>query len=528
MKEILLEMGLDEADDEASVARALARKLGTSVADLPACHLVKRAIDARRHRVRFQLVFELGEPEQPPEALGGAQPREVDHQYEVVIVGGGPAGLFCAYELARRGIGATVIDRGKLVQPRRRDLKGLTRHGRVDPDSNYCFGEGGAGTYSDGKLYTRAHKRGNVRDVLELLATHGAPRRILTDARPHIGSNILPKVVTALREHLEQVGVRFVFEDRVTNIVTVGHGSERRVAGVELMSGRSLPAQQLVLATGHSARDIYELLARLEVLLVPKAFALGVRIEHPQPAINQIQYGKYAGHPKLPSASYRLAATVDGRGVFSFCMCPGGFIVPAATEVDGLVVNGMSLSRRDSPFANSGLVVAVEPEDWEKLGFGGVLGGIEFQRALERSALVAGGGDLRAPSTRVTDFLGKKGSTDVPKSSYVPGVTASNIRDVLDITGLPLSSRIEGALREFERTMRGYVTSAAQLVGVESRTSSPVRIPRDPGTLQSPTVVGLYPSGEGAGYAGGIMSAAVDGIQIARAVEQSALGKVAC
>lgn len=518
--EVQLELGLDDAEDSLSLASALARRLGVSAEDLPPFRLVKRSIDARRHRVRFQLVVELGAPALAS-ALGGEPLREVDQRAEVVIVGGGPAGLFCAYELARRGIGSTVIDRGKPVQPRRRDLKGLNRHGRVDPDSNYCFGEGGAGTYSDGKLYTRAHKRGNVRDVLELLAVHGAPERILTDARPHIGSNILPKVVTTLREHLEQVGVRFLFESRLTSILTEGQGGERRVAGVEIIGGQTLPARHLILATGHSARDIYELLARLQVELEPKAFALGVRIEHPQPCINQIQYGRFAGHPKLPSASYRVAATVKGRGVFSFCMCPGGFIVPASTELDGLVVNGMSLSRRDSPFANSGLVVGVEPEDWQRLGFNGVLGGLEFQRAFERTAMLAGGGELRAPATRVTDFLARRASSDVPKSSYIPGVTASDIGDVLNVTGLPLAERVRTALLEFEKTLRGYVTADAQLIGMESRTSSPLRIPRDRETLQARSLLGLYPASEGAGYAGGIMSAAVDGIQIAQAVQRT-------
>lgn len=513
--ELTLELGLDDAEDPAALRARVARQLRVPEAELPALVVRKRSLDARRGRLRFHLLVELGAR---PEPLGGAPPREVAGAPRVIVVGEGPAGLFCAYELARRGVAALVVDRGKLVQPRRHDLKGLNRHGKVDPDSNYCFGEGGAGTYSDGKLYTRAHKRGPVRDVLELLALHGAPEAVLVEARPHIGSNRLPKVVTALRERLAGVGQQFRFGARVTSLVTRPRGDAREIAGVRLADGSELSADAVVLATGHSARDVFELLLEAGVRLEPKPFALGVRIEHPQPVVNRIQYGRAELHPKLPNASYRLACQVDGRGVFSFCMCPGGWIVPASTEPGALVVNGMSLARRDSPFANAGLVVGLEPHDWEAAGFHGPLGGIALQHVIERAAFDAGGGELRAPAVRAVDFVERRASADVPDTSYVPGTVPADLASVLDTAGLALADRLRRALVEFNQSMHGYLTNDAALVGVESRTSSPVRVPRHPETLESPDLPGLFPAGEGAGYAGGIVSAALDGIRIAARV----------
>lgn len=507
--EIELELGLDEPDDEVSLRARAAKKLGVAIEAIPFAALRKRSIDARRGRVVFHVVIGLAPDAHP---LAEPMPREVGGPARVAIVGDGPCGLFAAYQLARRGIASVVIDRGKTVQPRRHDLKGLQREGRVDPDSNYCFGEGGAGTYSDGKLYTRSHKRGPVRDVLEILALHGAPAAILIDARPHIGSNKLPKVITAIRARLEACGTRFEFGARVVDLVI----RERRARGVVLAGGHTIEADAIVLATGHSARDVLEMLLRAGVSLEPKAFALGVRIEHPQRRINRIQYGRAADHPRLPNASYRVAHD----GVFSFCMCPGGWIVPASTEPDALVVNGMSLSRRDSPYANSGLVVACEVADWERAGFSGPLGGIDLQRAIERAAMDAGGGMLRAPATRASDFLAKRSSASVPETSYLPGLRATDVAEVLDAAGVRFADRLRGALRAFDRRMPGYAAEDAVLVGVESRTSSPVRIPRDPTTLQSPDLPGLHPAGEGAGYAGGIVSAALDGMRIADAIAE--------
>jgi uncharacterized FAD-dependent dehydrogenase len=518
-RELELVLGLDDPDDEASLRAHAARALATDADDLPPVRLLKRSLDARGGRARFHLLVEVGG--ETPTALALPEPQTVDDARRVVIVGDGPAGLFCAYELARAGIGSLVLDRGKPVQPRRRDLRGLTQEGRVDPDSNYCFGEGGAGTYSDGKLYTRSHKRGDVRDVIEILARHGASAAILTDARPHIGSNRLPQVIGALRAHLEDVGVAFAFESRVTGIA---RGASGRVRGVVLADGREIGADAVVLATGHSARDVLELLDAAGVRLEPKGFALGVRIEHPQELIDGLQYGVAAGHPRLPSAAYRLAYNEGGHGVFSFCMCPGGFVVPAATEPDGLVLNGMSLSRRDSRFANSGLVVAVEPEELGRAGLSGPLAGVELQRRVERAAKLAGGAGLRAPATRADDFLAGRASASVPDSSYQPGLTPGDVAVVLDASGLPLAARLRTALAVFGRRMRGFAGQDAVLLGVESRTSSPVRVPRDPQTYQSPDVPGLYPCGEGAGYAGGIVSAALDGMRIARALA-GALGR---
>ncbi len=412
------------------------------------------------------------------------------------------------------------------MQPRRRDLKVLNQQGLVDSDSNYCFGEGGAGTYSDGKLYTRSHKRGNVRDVIEVLALHGAPscdpgrRSTRTSARI-----CLPQVVTAIREHLESVGVEFRFGARVTELVVDAGGpspDRRRAPG-----GRQRDRRERGRA-GHGslgARRLRHAGARGGVRSSPSPSRSGVRIEHPQPLMNRIQYGSAAGHPKLPAAAYRLVAEVEARGVFSFCMCPGGWVVPASTEVDGLVVNGMSLSRRDSPFANSGLVVAVELEDLAGAGLTGPLAGVELQRRVEREALSAGGGALVAPGTRATDFVAGRASSTLPKSSYVPGLAAGDVASVLDIAGIPIADRLRRALREFDRRMRGYLSEEAVLIGVESRTSCPVRVPRHPETLESMDLGGLYPAGEGAGFAGGIVSAAVDGLrigeQIARRFELS-------
>jgi uncharacterized FAD-dependent dehydrogenase len=518
-EEIALELGLDEPQDEASLRLLVQKKLGVSAAAIPGVVVEKRSLDARRGRVRFHLQVALANPAARPK-LGGLPLREVRERPRVIVVGDGPTGLFCAYQLARHGIAARVLDRGKPVQPRRHDLKALNKLGQVDGDSNYCFGEGGAGTYSDGKLYTRSHKRGNVRDVIELLAVHGAPESILSDARPHIGSNRLPKVVTTLRERLQAVGQQFEFGARVVGLVIDARGGRKVARGVRLADGRELEADAVVLATGHSARDVFEWLVEAGLTLEAKPFALGVRIEHPQPLINRIQYGSAADHPQLPNAAYRIAETVEGRGVFSFCMCPGGWVVPASTTPGELVVNGMSLSRRDSPYANSGLVVGIEPGDWTKAGFSGPLAGVQLQRRLERAAFTAGGGTLVAPATRATDFLARRASSTLPESSYIPGLIGCNVAEVLDTVGVDLSSRLRAALSRFARSMPGYVSEEAVLIGVESRTSSPVRVPRDAQTLASPEIDGLYPAGEGGGYAGGIVSAALDGMRVADALIQ--------
>ncbi len=516
--ELELALDLDELEEPNALRALVARRLRRPVDEVPMPVVVRRAIDARHGGVRFRIRVALAAD--VPVQSSGPVPRDVEGSPQVVIVGDGPAGLFCAYELACYAIRAIVIERGKTVRPRRHDLKSVLQRGHVDPESNYCFGEGGAGTYSDGKLYTRATKRGDVRRMLELLVAHGAPRDIMVDARPHVGSNNLPKVVSALREHLEQVGVEFRFNTRVVAL-DVDHGrSPRAVRGVQCADGAMIGADAVVIATGHSARDVYEWVASAGCQLEPKSFALGLRCEHPQALINRAQYGRYAGHPRLPNAAYQLVHSDQGQGVFSFCMCPGGFIVPLTTEPDAVVVNGMSLSRRDSPFANAGIVASINPEDWRAAGFDAILGGLELQRALEQAAFSAGCGALRAPAARVTDFMAGRASSILPQCSYQPGLTSVNLDDVLAVARLPIAQRIRSGLQAFSCQIRDYITDQAVLVGVESRTSSPVRIPRDPESMQSLDVAGLYPVGEGAGYAGGIASAALDGIRAAQKLAQ--------
>jgi uncharacterized protein len=517
-----IKVDLAYANDEEHLRALVARRLRQDPRSLGPIHVARRSIDARGGKVQFQLRVALGATK-APESLGLPEPRAVRPGKHVIIVGAGPAGLFAAYELARHGFGSTIIDRGKQVQPRRRDLALLNRGVAVHDDSNYCYGEGGAGTYSDGKLYTRADKRGDVRDVLEILVRHGANPDILVNARPHIGSNRLPKVIAALRDHLLACGVVFEFEARVVDLVVSGDGPSRRARGVRLADGRELMGDAVVIATGHSARDVFHMLAAHGAELEAKPFAVGVRIEHPQPLIDRAQYGRFAGHPNLPAAYYRLAETVDDRGVFSFCMCPGGWIVPAMTSNEELVVNGMSLSKRDSPFANSGLVVGIDPSDVRAAGHDGPLGGIELQRRIEARAMELGGGGLRAPSTLARDFISERRSETARGTSYLPGLTPGNLEAALDAGGVPVARRLREALRSFDSKMTGYAGPEAQLVGVETRTSSPVRVVRDPRSLECRGIHDLFPAAEGAGYAGGIVSAAMDGQRIARRLAESFL-----
>jgi hypothetical protein len=512
-REVELVLRPDVAADATALREAAARAAHLPPDAIAEVRVLRRALDARRG-VRMRLwvrVVLVGEDEPPATAPSPPQFPPMRRGRPVIIVGDGPAGMFAALRLAERGLPAVIVERGKAVQARRRDLAELNKRGIVDPESNYCFGEGGAGTYSDGKLYTRAQKRGPVAWVLQQLVAHGADAAILLEARPHIGSNRLPRVVTALRETLAGAGIETRFGCRVIDLET----ERGRVTGVRLADGGTLAGAAVVLATGHSARDVYALAARAGAPLAAKAFAVGVRVEHPQSLIDRAQYGADAGRYALPAASYRLATTVDDRGVFSFCMCPGGWIVPTTTEPDAVVVNGMSLARRDSPFANSGIVVALEPEDTAALGYPGPTGGTELQAALEHLAFALGGGAQVAPAQRLPDFLAGRPSADLPRCSYRPGVRAA----ALDRELPPfVASRLRAGLRRFARTIRGYDTREAVVVGVETRSSSPVRIVRDPGTLASPSLAGLYPCGEGAGYAGGIVSAALDGLTVAEAV----------
>ncbi len=481
-----------------------------------ACHLpggqargariVKRSIDARSRqplvRLRVEVSTEAEFPE-PHRALPVLP--DVRKGSPVIIAGCGPAGLFTALGCIRRGLRPIILERGKDVRARRRDLAAINREHTVDPDSNYCFGEGGAGTYSDGKLYTRSDKRGDVAAVLETFTAYGASPDILVDAHPHIGTNKLPRIVTAMREAITGAGGEVRFGCRMVDLL-VKNGT---VHGVRTAHGEEILASSVVLATGHSARDIYELLHTKGIRIEAKPFAMGVRIEHPQEVIDRIRYHSAVRDPYLPPASYNVVQQVDGRGVYSFCMCPGGIIAPCATAPGEVVTNGWSPSKRNNPFANSGIVVAVDPPSSHPLY------AMRFQQRAEQAAWRAGGQRQSAPAQRMEDFIRKRGSKDLPVCSYPPGIVPGVLDEVLPAE---VAVRLRGGLKAFGEKMRGYLTNEAVLVAVESRTSSPVRIPRDPQTLQHPQVTGLYPCAEGAGYAGGIVSAAMDGLRVAEAV----------
>lgn len=510
---------LERSEDDGARRDEVARVLGVAAERVKGLRLRKHSIDARQRMVKVQLRLEVAVDEElaKEEKPSWAAPALKGDARRVLIIGAGPAGLFAALRCLELGVKPIVLERGKDASARRFDLAPILREGRVVEDSNYCFGEGGAGTFSDGKLYTRAKKRGPVADVYRILVAHGAPEKILTDAHPHIGSNLLPNVVKAMRQSIIDHGGEVRFQAKVTELLV----SDRKIRGVVTDDGREFLADATILATGHSARDIYALLEKSGILMEHKPFAIGFRIEHPQPFIDRQQYHISEGesrHDLLPAARYRLATKIDDRGVHSFCMCPGGWIVPAATADEQVVVNGMSLSRRDSPFANSGLVTTIEPEDIAHLvPEHGIMAGIVFQEQIERSAKAAGGnkelGQV-APAQRAADYLTGKISSDLPETSYFPGVNSAPLHDLL---AKPVTSRIRQGLKLFNRQIRNYASAEALLLGFETRTSSPIRIPRDPETLEHPEISGFFPCGEGAGYAGGIVSAALDGLKCAEA-----------
>ncbi len=508
-----IELFVPLAAADEPLAPRIERALGWTRGSVGEVRVVRRALDARKgrplgHRLRI-VAARAGE------SLGVVTPPRAAARWpaarplpRVVIVGSGPAGAWAALRLAEAGVPSTVIEQGKPVQPRRHDLARITR-GELTPTSNYCFGEGGAGTYSDGKLYARAKDRAGVAGVLSDLVRFGAPPEIEIEARPHVGSNRLPQVLDRLRAHLAGLGVTYRFETSAT-----GLRAERGKLQALIVDGEEIPADVVVLAVGHSARAVYEWSAAAGLALARKPVAVGVRIEHPQHLIDQIQYGPAADDPRLPAAFYELTAQCGGRGVYSFCMCPGGWIVPAATEPDGVVVNGMSLSRRDSPFANAGLVVSVDLSDFGP-DAAGPLAGVAFQRAIEQAAFRAGGGRFRAPAQRLGDFLAGRTSDRVGDSSYRPGLTPGNLADTLPPFVI---ESLRGGLRQIGARIPAFLHPDATLIAAETRTSAPVRFVRDQETLVSPSMAGLYPCGEGAGYAGGIVSAALDGARVAERI----------
>lgn len=472
----------------------------------------KRSIDARAKHVvyRLRVVFFIDEPVRLPQHVSTL--KNVRDAPVVIIVGAGPAGLFAAYRCLELGFRPIVLERGKNVKDRRRDLAKINRDGLVNPESNYCFGEGGAGTYSDGKLYTRSDKRGDVQKVLSVFVEHGAPADILVDARPHIGTNKLPHIIERIRERIIEQGGEVIFDTKVIDILA----PFGKIQGVLTQDG-TIRSEHVVLATGHSARDIYQLFFEKNWLLEAKPLAMGVRIEHPQELIDQAQYHCSVRPENLPPAYYTLVEQVNGRGVFSFCMCPGGVIAPCATDENEIVVNGWSPSKRNNPHANSGTVIQVNLSDVPQADKN-PMAMLDFQRAIERRAFEFGGGSLVAPAQRLVDFVARKVSQDLPNNSYKPGTKSVDLNELLPDF---IARSLRRALPLFGRKMKGYYTNEAILVGVESRTSSPLRIPRSQQNLQHPQVVGLYPCAEGAGYAGGIVSAAIDGINCIDAIAKT-------
>jgi uncharacterized protein len=521
-----------EAEDSTRILQLVAKSEKINPEIISGIRIVKKSLDARSRTIWINLTLEvfLEEPFSPRKMQGFHWEDVSKSQKNVIIIGAGPAGLFAALRALELGLKPIILERGKDVRARRRDLAAINKQGEVNPESNYCFGEGGAGTYSDGKLYTRSQKRGNVNRILEILHHFGADEHILYEAHPHIGTNKLPQIITNIREHILHCGGEVHFEKKVVDVLIEGD----KIKWVKTADGSKWSGDAVVLATGHSARDIFEMLFKKGISIEAKPFALGVRIEHPQALIDSCQYHlPYKSHTNtqrgtfLPPASYSLVQQALGRGVFSFCMCPGGIIAPAATAPGEIVVNGWSPSKRNNPYANSGMVTEIRLEDLDyttdyanildikKEELFSPLGMMYFQQLVERKAFAAGGGKLVAPAQRMDDFIQKKVSQTLPDCSYLPGIHAADVHQVLPAF---VASALREGLKAFGKKMKGYHTNEAVLVATESRTSSPVRIPRLPDSLHHPQIKNLYPCAEGAGYAGGIVSAAMDGEKIMDAI----------
>ena len=515
-QELLLQVSPEIASNEMLLKDYLSKQIKISSKEIQHVIIQKRSIDARQKAIKINLkvlIFLANEPFTENKIQLPAY-KNVANSQEVIIVGAGPAGLFAALQLIELGLKPIVVERGKDVRGRRRDLKAINVDHLVNEDSNYCFGEGGAGTYSDGKLYTRSKKRGDVTRILELLVAFGASEAILIEAHPHIGTNKLPQIIQDIREKIIEMGGKVFFETRLTDILI----KNNEVQGIVTQNGETILASKIILATGHSARDIFELLDRKKIFIEAKPFALGVRAEHPQSLIDSIQYScDYRGE-LLPPAPYSIVKQVGGRGMYSFCMCPGGVIAPCATSPGEVVTNGWSPSKRDQATANSGIVIELKLEDFKPFAKFGALAGMEFQKSIEQKAWHLAGKTQKVPAQKMVDFTQNKVSATIPKTSYVPGTTSVEMGQVFP--GFLTQILREGFI-EFGKSMRGYLTNEAILHAPESRTSSPVRIPRDSVTLEHVQIKGLYPCGEGAGYAGGIISAAIDGEKCALMIGQS-------
>lgn len=512
---IIVELKLlpQDAGNSQAIQKALFKKTGFDESRVKDFHIIRRSIDARKRPVRINLRIELATSAQSGGQLQQSfKHRKVNNGRDVIIVGAGPAGLFAALRLIESGLKPIIIERGKDVSERKKDVALINRNKGVNPESNYCFGEGGAGAFSDGKLYTRSKKRGETRRILEMLVQFGADPDILIDARPHIGSDKLPAILTNIRQTIIDCGGVFRFNSRLDAIET----STSELLAISTSDGDIYKGLPVILATGHSARDIYYKLHEKNVLIEAKGFAMGVRVEHPQSLIDQIQYHSPQGRGDyLPPAEYSLTAQFDNRGVYSFCMCPGGTIVPSITADNELLVNGMSNSVRSSEWANSGIVVELQVSDYQPTHGSGALAGLSFQEELEKMAYQNGGHGLIAPAQRISDFVRGRVSSDLPPSSYNPGLLSTPLHFWLPEG---IRTRLKRAFVNFNRRMNGFVSREGIVVGVESRTSSPVRIPRDQGSMEHVVIKGLFPCGEGAGYSGGIVSSAVDGLLSAEGV----------
>ncbi len=519
-KEFQFQVSPEIAANDDLLAQQIAKVAKLSPEKIQKVVVLKRSIDARQKAIKVNLKgnYFLHDETFIDQQIELPHYQNVSNKQEVIVVGAGPAGLFAALQLIESGLKPIVVERGKDVRGRRRDLRAINVEGIVNEDSNYCFGEGGAGTYSDGKLYTRSKKRGDIDRILKLLVAFGATPDIMVEAHPHIGTNKLPQIIQDIREKIIECGGEVLFETKVTDFVI----KNNEIQGVTLRNGNVISANKVILATGHSARDIFELLHRKKIFIEAKPFALGVRAEHPQQLIDKIQYScDYRGE-YLPPAPYSVVKQVNGRGMYSFCMCPGGVIAPCATNPGEVVTNGWSPSKRDQSTANSGIVVELKLEDFKPYQKFGPLAGMEFQKAIEQKAWFLGGQTQKVPAQRMVDFTQNKISQNIPKTSYVPGTTSVEMGQVFP--GFLTQIMREGFL-QFEKSMKGYLTNDAILHAPESRTSSPVRIPRHDFSLEHLEIKGLYPCGEGAGYAGGIISAAIDGEKCALKVAESLVGK---